>query len=235
MRWRGAALASLLAACAHAPPAGGPPAGPRATAIASGTLRSPTGERVGVAAVTDSEGSLRLALSVGDLSPGLHAVRIEAADRCVPPAKGKANAADTATTRADTTDTSRAVATQTDTTAGSSAAAAARVDTTPESRAPPGIAADSSAAREQDDRGNAEHGMLNQPGPPLGELPDLLAKPDGSADTSFALPRDLPATGPGSVLQPGGTSVVIGAGPSVHPDSAGGGTGQVACTLLGPG
>lgn len=192
MRWRGVALATLAMACAHPRPVGGPSGGPRPAAIASGTLRTRTGERVGVAAVTDSMGMLRLALSVGDLSPGLHSVRIETAAGCGRP--------------------DRAAAAST----------------------PPATVAESSAVGDQGDR-RRESGLLNQPAPPLGELSDLLAKPDGSADTSFALPRDLPATGPGSLLDAEGTSVVIGAGPSVHPDSADTVLGQVACTVLRPG
>ncbi|MGN6391601.1 MAG: hypothetical protein ACTHM9_05055 [Gemmatimonadales bacterium] len=95
--------------------------------------------------------------------------------------------------------------------------------------------ADSTTVGEPSDADKAARGLLNQPGSPIGELPDLLAKPDGSADTSFALPGDLPANGPGSLLPPGGTSVLIGAGPAVRPDSAGGAINQVACTVLRPG
>jgi len=194
-----AALAAVvLGACAHAVSGGGRPA-----AIASGTLRNAAGERVGVAAVTDTAGALRLALSVGGLSPGLHAVRIEAEGRC-----GEGDAGRVDTTRADST--------------------------LPRPQPMDTALADSTQVSGEAHQAGGERTLLNQPGPPLGELPDLLASRDGLADTSFALPRGLPATGPGSLLQSGGTRVVIGSGPAVAPDSSARAALPVACAVLRP-
>jgi Cu-Zn family superoxide dismutase len=191
-----AAAALVLGACAHAVAGGGRPA-----AIASGTLRNAAGERVGVAAVTDTAGALRLALSVGGLSPGLHAVRIEAEGRC------EADAG-----RADTS----------------------RADSTLPEPEPMDTMRDTAQASGETHPAGGEPTLLNQPGPQLGELPDLLAGRDGLADTSFALPRALPTTGPGSLLRPGGTRVVIGSGPGVHPDSSAHAAPPVACAVLRP-
>jgi Cu-Zn family superoxide dismutase len=173
---RAVAIVVVLAACSHA----GPGHGPGPAAIASGTLRDAAGERVGVATVTDTAGVLRLALSVGGLSPGLHGVHIHAAGQCTPP--------------------------------------------------------DFASASTHFNPTGAEHGLLNQRGPHLGDLPNLLAGPDGSADTSFALPRDLPASGAGSLLQPGGTSVVIHAeADDGRTDPSGNSGDRVACAVLEPG
>jgi Cu-Zn family superoxide dismutase len=196
VKWPAATAALGLAACAPAVAGGGRPA-----AIASGTLRNAAGERVGVAAVTDTAGALRLALSVGGLSPGLHAVRIEAEGRC----EGDAGRADT--TRAD-----------------SMLARAEPMDTV----------RDTAQASGGTPPAGGERTLLNQPGPPVSELPDLLAGREGLADTSFALPRGLPATGPGSLLRPGGTRVVIGGGPGARSDSSERAPPPVACAVLRP-
>jgi superoxide dismutase, Cu-Zn family len=127
--------------------------------------------------VTDTAGTLRLALSVGGLTPGLHGVHLHAAGKCTPP---------------------------------DFASASAHFNPT-----------------------GAQHGLLNQQGPHLGDLPNLLVRADGSADTSFALSRDLPASGPGSLLQPGGISLVIHAGADDERTDPSGNSGdRVACAVL---
>jgi Cu-Zn family superoxide dismutase len=80
-----------------------------------------------------------------------------------------------------------------------------------------------------------QHGRLNPSGPHLGDLPNLLVGSDGSADTSFAL-SGVEASGPRSLLPPGGTSVVIHAGPDdERTDPSGGSGARVACAVLEPG
>jgi Cu/Zn superoxide dismutase len=150
--------------------------------------------------VVDTAGALRLALSVGGLSPGLHAVRIESGARCqVGAARPDTAQPAAAPVRVEPVDTTS-------------------IDTV-----------QSSVDRQPD--GGART-LLNQPAPFVGELPDLLASREGLADTSFVLPRSLPATGPGSLLQAEGTSVLIGGGPGVHPDSSARAAPPVACAVL---
>ncbi|HEX3273968.1 MAG TPA: superoxide dismutase family protein [Gemmatimonadales bacterium] len=80
-----------------------------------------------------------------------------------------------------------------------------------------------------------KHGRLNPDGPHLGDLPNLLVGPDGSADTSFVL-AGAETSGPRSLVQPGGTSVVIHAGPDDERTDPSGGSGErVACAVLEPG
>jgi Cu-Zn family superoxide dismutase len=80
-----------------------------------------------------------------------------------------------------------------------------------------------------------KHGRLNPAGPHLGDLPNLVVGADGSADTSFAL-RGAESSGPRSLLQPAGTSVVIHAGPDDERTDPSGGSGdRVACAVLEPG
>ena len=74
--------AVLLTACAGARPPGSP--GP--AAVAAGTFHNAGGERIGVATLTDTLGALRLAVSVGGLTPGPHGIHVHAAGTCTPPA-----------------------------------------------------------------------------------------------------------------------------------------------------
>lgn len=76
-----AVILLALAGCAHQAASGGP--APRE--VASGTLRDSAGARVGVATVLDTAGVLRLAVSVGDLSPGLHGIHLHERGECTPP------------------------------------------------------------------------------------------------------------------------------------------------------
>jgi Cu-Zn family superoxide dismutase len=167
--------ALLLAACSG----GKPPGTPGPAAIAAGPFRNAGGERVGVATVTDTAGTLRLAVSVGGLTPGPHGIHVHAQGTCTPPAF---------------------------TSAGS--------HFNPDGR---------------------KHGRLNPAGPHLGDLPNLIAGRDGSADTSFVL-AGVETSGPRSLVQPGGTSVVIHAGPDDERTDPSGGSGErVACAVLEPG
>ena len=168
------AAASLLA-CAHGNTGD---AGPRS--VAAGTFRNAAGERVGLATLNDSGGTLRLGLSAAQLSPGPHGLHIHVQGTCTPPDF-----------------------------------ASAGPHFNPEGR---------------------EHGRLNPNGPHLGDLPNLVAGPDGSADTTFSVPAELAAPGPRSLLQPGGTAIVIHANADDERTDPSGGSGdRVACAVLEPG
>jgi Cu-Zn family superoxide dismutase len=84
-----------------------------------------------------------------------------------------------------------------------------------------------------DDR---KHGRLNPEGPHLGDLPNLIAEPDGSADTSFTVAHDLAGAGARSLLQPGGTALVIHAkADDERTDPSGNSGDRVACAVIEPG
>jgi len=81
-----------------------------------------------------------------------------------------------------------------------------------------------------------KHGRLNPEGPHLGDLPNLIVGPDGSADTSFMVPRELAGTGPRSLLQPGGTALIVHAGADDERTDPSGNSGdRIACAVIEPG
>jgi Cu-Zn family superoxide dismutase len=78
-----------------------------------------------------------------------------------------------------------------------------------------------------------KHGRLNPDGPHLGDLPNLLVGPDGSADTTFVIARELAGGGPRSLFQPGGSALVIHAGPDDERTDPSGNSGErVACAVI---
>jgi Cu-Zn family superoxide dismutase len=173
------ALASLLVAalagagCSRAGGAG--QSGPEP--LASGTFRNAAGERIGVATLTDTTDSLKLGVSVAELSPGPHGLHFHAMGICTPPDFKSAG-----------------------------------VHFDPEGR---------------------KHGRLNPEGPHLGDLPNLLVGADGSADTTFVIARDLAGAGPRSLFPPGGTALVIHAGPDDERTDPSGNSGdRVACAVI---
>jgi Cu-Zn family superoxide dismutase len=169
-----AALAFAVA-CAQGGPASTTP-----RSLASGTFRNAAGDRVGLATLSDSGGTLRLGLSASELSPGPHGLHFHAQGTCTPPDF-----------------------------------ASAGPHFNPEGR---------------------KHGRLNPEGPHLGDLPNLVAGPDGSADTSFVVPNELAAPGPHSLLQPGGTAIVIHAkADDERTDPSGDSGDRVACAVIEPG
>lgn len=168
-------LAALAWACSHG---GAGSTSPRA--VASGTFHDAAGERVGLATLSDSAGTLRLLLSAAQLAPGPHGLHFHAQGTCTPP---------------DFT--------------------SAGPHFNPEGR---------------------KHGRLNPEGPHLGDAPNLVAGADGSADTSFVVPKELAAPGPSSLLQPGGMAIVIHAkADDERTDPSGASGGRVACAVLEPG
>ena len=79
------------------------------------------------------------------------------------------------------------------------------------------------------------HGLANPDGPHLGDLPNLLVQPDGSADTTFRLDPVLLTPGPLSLLRPEGTAIVVHAGPDdLRSDPSGGSGDRIACGPIEP-
>jgi Cu-Zn family superoxide dismutase len=82
---------------------------------------------------------------------------------------------------------------------------------------------------------SGRHGLANPDGPHLGDLPNLLVQPDGSADTTFRLNPVLLQPGPQSLLRPEGTAIVVHAGPDDQRSDPSGGSGdRIACGPIEP-
>lgn len=80
------------------------------------------------------------------------------------------------------------------------------------------------------------HGRRNPDGPHAGDLPNLRVGDDGSADTAFIVDRAFIGTGARSLFHPGGTALVLHAGPDDERTDPSGGSGErVACAVLEPG
>lgn len=78
-----------------------------------------------------------------------------------------------------------------------------------------------------------QHGILNPEGAHTGDLPNLRAGDNGSADTTFALPVALARSGPRFLLQPEGTALVIHAGADDQRSDPSGNSGaRVACGIF---
>jgi superoxide dismutase, Cu-Zn family len=170
-------LASLgaAAACSH-----GGTGGPNPKPFASGTFLNADGDRVGLATLTDSAGTVQLGVSASQLSPGPHGLHFHAQGTCTPP--------------------------------------------------------DFTSAGSHFNPDGRKHGRLNPDGPHLGDLPNLIAGSDGSADTSFTVAHDLAGPGARSLLQPGGTALVIHAKPDDERTDPSGNSGdRVACAVIEPG
>ncbi|HWB42776.1 MAG TPA: superoxide dismutase family protein [Gemmatimonadales bacterium] len=81
--------------------------------------------------------------------------------------------------------------------------------------------------------GGKKHGTLNPEGPHAGDLPNLVAGPDGSADTTFAVSSGLLAQGPGSMVGPQKRAFVIHAGPDDQKTDPSGNSGaRVVCGVI---
>ena len=172
------ALTGLLAALTLAPACShGGTGGPGPRPFASGTFRNAAGDRVGLATLTDSAGTVRLGVSASQLTPGAHGLHFHAQGTCTPP----------------------------------------------------GFA----SAGPHFDPDGRKHGRLNPDGPHLGDLPNLIAASDGSADTSFTVARELAEPGARSLLQTGGTALVIHAkADDERTDPSGNSGDRVACAVM---
>ena len=169
-----AAAALAAAACSRA--GVGTPAGTEP--LATGTIRNPAGERIGVATLSDTAGTLVLAISVGQLTPGLHGLHFHAQATCTPPSFSSAGPHFNPTGR--------------------------------------------------------KHGRLNPEGPHLGDLPNLLVQPDGSADTAFSVPAELAARDSTSLVRAGGALVVHADPDDERTDPSGNSGERVACAVIEP-
>jgi Cu-Zn family superoxide dismutase len=173
----GLAAALTTGGCSHS---GGRTGSPGPEPLASGTFRDAAGERIGVATLTETAGTLRLGVSVGSLTPGRHGLHFHAQGTCTPP--------------------------------------------------------DFASAGAHFNPGGRKHGRLNPEGPHLGDVPNLVIGPTGSADTSFMVPNELVASGPSSLLQPSGAALVIHAdADDERTDPSGNSGARVACAVIEPG
>jgi len=78
-----------------------------------------------------------------------------------------------------------------------------------------------------------QHGRLNPEGPHRGDLPNLQVGANGSADTTFRVPEALLGSGQGSLLQSGGTALVIHADPDDERTDPSGNSGdRIACAVI---
>jgi len=78
-----------------------------------------------------------------------------------------------------------------------------------------------------------QHGWMNQAGAHGGDLSNLTVGPDGSARMEMCAPRVTLADGPRSLMRPGGTSLVIHAGPDAEvTDPSGNSRDRIACGII---
>ena len=78
-----------------------------------------------------------------------------------------------------------------------------------------------------------QHGWMNQAGAHGGDLPHLTVGPDDSARMEMYAPRVTLAEGPQSLMRPGGTSLVIHAGPDDEVTDPSGNSGdRIACRII---
>ena len=77
------------------------------------------------------------------------------------------------------------------------------------------------------------HGMKNHEGPHAGDLPNVTVAADGTAHASFLVSGVTLGEGPASLFQPGGTSLVIHAGPDDNKTDPSGNSGaRIACGVI---
>lgn len=75
-----------------------------------------------------------------------------------------------------------------------------------------------------------QHGMDNPAGKHAGDLPNLEVREDGTAEATAVAAGATLKKGAGSLLKPGGSAIVIHAGPDDNvSDPAGNAGGRVAC------
>ncbi len=78
-----------------------------------------------------------------------------------------------------------------------------------------------------------QHGWMNPAGAHAGDLPNLVVGPDGSARLEVYAPHVTLAAGAQSLFHPGGTALVIHAGPDDEAtDPAGNSGDRIACGVI---
>jgi len=81
--------------------------------------------------------------------------------------------------------------------------------------------------------GKTHHGKLSSEGPHLGDLPNLEVKANGQAKFTQMLPGATLKPGENSVRKPGGTAIVIHAGPDdLVSDPSGDSGDRIACGVI---
>lgn len=77
------------------------------------------------------------------------------------------------------------------------------------------------------------HGSSNPEGKHAGDLPNLVVKPDGTAEYTATAQGATLAAGAGSLLKEGGTALMIHAGPDDEKtDPSGNSGGRIACGVV---
>jgi Cu-Zn family superoxide dismutase len=77
------------------------------------------------------------------------------------------------------------------------------------------------------------HGLKNPEGPHVGDLPNLLVEPDGTATVTVLAPLVTLGSGKNSLFHPGGTALVIHAGPDDQMTNPSGNSGgRIACGVI---
>jgi Cu-Zn family superoxide dismutase len=81
--------------------------------------------------------------------------------------------------------------------------------------------------------GGRHHGLENPQGPHAGDMPNLTVGADGKGTAAVTLKGVTLGDGPTSLLKPGGTSLVIHAGPDDQTsDPAGNSGARIACGVI---
>lgn len=79
----------------------------------------------------------------------------------------------------------------------------------------------------------AQHGLLNPKGAHLGDLPNIEVQPDGRATLKALIRGATLKAGKNSLFKPGGTALVIHAGPDdLATDPSGGSGDRIACGVI---
>jgi Cu-Zn family superoxide dismutase len=78
-----------------------------------------------------------------------------------------------------------------------------------------------------------KHGAMNPEGKHAGDLPNLEARADGTAEVTFVATGTTLRKGPGSLLKEGGTAIVIHAAPDDEmTDPAGNAGARIVCGVV---
>jgi superoxide dismutase, Cu-Zn family len=81
--------------------------------------------------------------------------------------------------------------------------------------------------------GQKQHGLKNPQGPHAGDMPNIVAKADGTAKTTVRNPRVTMGEGENSIFAGGGTALVIHAKPDdMKSDPAGEAGDRIACGVI---
>jgi Cu-Zn family superoxide dismutase len=92
---------------------------------------------------------------------------------------------------------------------------------------------DFASAQEHFNPDGKKHGLKNPEGPHAGDLPNLVIGPEGVAHLELLAPRVTLGAGANSLFHPGGTALVVHAGPDDEvTDPAGDSGARIACGVI---